>query len=66
MRFEDFQDGPLCVCVCVGGGGGAGGRGGQSYQVWAQSTLRFGRRCHLKNFKMAIMVAILDVKMERI
>ena len=30
MRFEDFQDGPLCMCVCVcvwGGGGGRGERG---------------------------------------
>ena len=30
-----------------------------SHQVLAQSSLRFGR-CHLKNFKMASMAAILD------
>ena len=32
------------------------------HQVWAQSDLRFGRRCHLKNSKMP---AILDIGMER-
>ena len=31
----------------------------------AQSDLRCGRRCHLKNFKMAAMVAILDIGTER-
>ena len=31
-----------------------------SYQVSARSDLQFGRRCRLKNFKMATMVAILD------
>ena len=25
------------------------------HQVWAQSNLRFGKRCRLKNFKMAAM-----------
>ena len=35
-----------------------------SHQVWAQSTLRFGRRCLLKNFKMAA-VAILDIRTEQ-
>ena len=34
--------------------------------VWAQSALRFWRRYHLKNFKMASVAAILDVGMERI
>ena len=33
--------------------------------VFAQSDLRFGRRCCLKNFKMAAMVAILDIGTER-
>ena len=31
-----------------------------SHQVLAQSDLLFGRRCRLKNFKMATMAAILD------
>ena len=33
-----------------------------SHQVLAQSDLRFWRRGRLKNFKMAAMVAILDIK----
>ena len=37
-----------------------------SHQVSAQSDLLFGIRCHLKNFKMAVMVAILDSWTERI
>ena len=37
-----------------------------SHQVWAQSALRFGRRCLLKNFKMAPMAAISNVRMELI
>ena len=36
-----------------------------SHQVSAQSDLWFGRRCRLKYFKMAVMVAILDIGMER-
>ena len=63
MSFEEFQDGrhlaywngndfcnseSLCHCYA-------------SHQVLAQSDLRFGRRCHLKNFKMATMAAILDI-----
>ena len=36
-----------------------------SHQVLAQSYLRFGRRCHLKNFKMAAVLAILDIGTER-
>ena len=36
-----------------------------SHQVSAQSDLRFGRRCSLKNFKMAAMAASLDIRMER-
>ena len=36
-----------------------------SHQVSAQSNLRFGRRCCLKNFKMAAMVAILDIGTEQ-
>ena len=60
--FEEFQDGcrsvewndlsnseSLCHCDA-------------SHQVSAQSDLGFGRRCHLKNFKMATMVAILDIR----
>ena len=31
------------------------------HQVSAQSDLRFGRRCHLKNFDMAAMAAIKDI-----
>ena len=64
MSFEEFKDGrqpswiserkdfnnskSLCHCDA-------------SKQVLAQSNLRFGKRCHLKNFKMAFMVAILDI-----
>ena len=53
MLFEEFQDGchgvtilailNLCVIVIA------------SHQVLAQSYLWSGRRCHLKNFKMAAM-----------
>ena len=40
MLFEEFQDGILDI-------------GTEAYhQVLAQYDLRFGRRCHLKNFKM--------------
>ena len=35
-----------------------------SHQIMAQSNSWFGRRCHLKNFEMADMVAILDIGME--
>ena len=35
-----------------------------SHQVSAQSDLRFGRRCHLNNFKMAAMAASLDTRTE--
>ena len=35
-----------------------------SHQVLTQSNLRFGRRCCLKNFKMAIMAAVLDIRTE--
>ena len=64
MSFEEFQDG-LCD------------RNGTILAILyfyvtvmppikflAQSDLRFGRRCHLKNFKMAA-AAILDIGMER-
>ena len=37
-----------------------------SHQVLAQSDLQFGRRCLLKNFKMAAMAAILDIGTERL
>ena len=36
-----------------------------SHQVLAQFHLRFGRRCPLKYFKMATMVAIFDMGTER-
>ena len=36
-----------------------------SHQVLALSDLRFGRRCHLKNFKTDPMAAILDIGTER-
>ena len=32
-----------------------------SHQDLAQSDLCFGRRCHLKNFKMAAVATILDI-----
>ena len=69
MLFEEFQDGCpggylgyrnktilaiLNLCHCDG-----------SHQVSAQSDLGFVRRCRLKNFKTAAMVAILDIGMER-
>ena len=66
MSFEEFQDGCqgghfgyrdgtilaiLNVCVTV-----------MPPIVFAQSDLWFGRRCRLKNFKMAAMAAaILDI-----
>ena len=63
MSFEEFQDGrrerndfsnfeSLCHCDA-------------SHQVSAQSDLGFGRRCCLKNFKMAVMADILDIGTER-
>ena len=66
MLFEEFQDGHP--------GGHLGYRKGMilailnlcycdvSHQVSAQLDLGFGRRCRLKNFKMA---AILDIGTER-
>ena len=35
-----------------------------SHQVLAQSDLRFGRRCRLKNFKISAMAAILNIGTE--
>ena len=35
-----------------------------SHYVSAQSDLRFGRRCRLKNFMMAAIAAILDIGTE--
>ena len=71
MSFEEFQDGrhgnhgswiserndfsnseSLCHCDA-------------SHQVSAQSDLGLGRRYRLKNFKMASMAAILDIRTER-
>ena len=70
MLFEDFQDGHHM--------GGHLGTGNQTILeilnlhvalmppvVSAQSYLRFRRRCHLKNFKMAAIAAILDTGTER-
>ena len=69
MSFEGFQDGHrgghlgyqngtilaiLNLCVTV-----------MSPIVLAQSDLRFGRRCCLKNFKMAAVAALLDIGTER-
>ena len=68
MSFEEFQDGYpgghlgyqngtilaiLNLCVTV------------IHQVLAQSDLRFERRCHLKNFNMAAVAAILDIGTKR-
>ena len=36
-----------------------------AHQVSAQSNFGFKRRCGLKNFKMAVLAAILDSGMER-
>ena len=35
-----------------------------SHQVSAHSDLQFGRRCRLKNFKMAAMAVIVDIRMK--
>ena len=69
MWFEDFQDGHR--------GGYLGYRNKNDfgnteslchsnalYKVSAQSNLPFGRRRHLKNFKMATMAAILNIRTE--
>ena len=55
MWLEDFQDWTAkrndlsnSEALC---------RSKATHQVSAQSNLRFGRRCHLKNFKMAAMAA---------
>ena len=36
-----------------------------SHQVSAKFNLMFGRRCRLKNFKMAVMAANLDIGTEQ-
>ena len=69
MRFEDFQNGHLggpsqiisdqndfsnSKSLC---------HSDASHQVSVQSDLSFGR-CHLKNFKMVTVVAILDIGTE--
>ena len=70
MSFEEFQD------SCHGSHLGYRNRTilailnlyvtfNASHQVSAQSDLWSGRRCCLKNFKMAAMVATLDIGMER-
>ena len=69
MSLEEFQDGPH--------GGHFGYRKDfsnseslyyydASHQVLAQSELRFGRRCRLKNFKMSAMAAVLEIGTERL
>ena len=40
-------------------------RSNASHQVSAQSNLRFGRRCRLKNSNMAAMKAIFDIRTEQ-
>ena len=40
-------------------------RSNASHHVSAQSNLQFGRRCPLKNFKMAAVAAILDIGTEQ-
>ena len=61
-----FQDAPL--------GGYLGYRNGTIIAILnlcvtvmppIKSDLQFGRRCHLKNFKVAAMVAILDIGTEQ-
>ena len=65
MLFEEFQSGHLgyrngtilailnlCVTVMP------------PIKFSTQSDVRFARRCRLKNFMMAAMVAILDIGME--
>ena len=63
MWFQDFQDGhPVWIAkwnnlsnsesLCCSAA---------SHQVSSHSNLRFGR-CRLKNFKMATMAAILDIR----
>ena len=49
-EFSNFES--LCHCDT-------------SHQVSAQSDLGFGRRCRLKNFKMAAVAVILDIGMKR-
>ena len=36
----------------------------ERFQVSAQSNFKFGSKCHLQNFKVATMAAILDIGME--
>ena len=53
LKRNDFSvSGSLCHCDA-------------SHQVLAQSNLQFGRRCRLKNFKIAAMAAILDIGTEQ-
>ena len=65
MSFEEFQDAAMISerndfsdseSVC---------RSNASHQVLAQSDLWFGRRCCLKNFKMATVAAILNIGTEQ-
>ena len=68
MRFEDFQDGHLWGHLryqtrTIFSNSESLCSFDAANQVWAQSALRFGRRCYLKNFKMA-SVAIIDARME--
>ena len=64
MSFEEFQDGHMVEqnnfskseSVC---------HSDACHQVLAQWDLRFGRRCHFKNFKMAAMAAFLDFEMKQ-
>ena len=59
MRFDDFQDGHLgghlsqILDQTDFGNSESLCRSDASHQVWVQSILCLGRRCHLKKFKMA-------------
>ena len=53
LELNDFSNSESLCCSYV------------SNQVSAQSNLRFRRRCHLKNFKMATVAAILDIWTEQ-
>ena len=66
MSFEEFQDGLVEAILDIGRNDFSNSvcRCDASHHVSAQSDLRFGR-CRLKNFKMAAMAAILDIRTEQ-
>ena len=70
MLFEEFQEGPPWPPSWIAKWNDLSNSeslccSDASHQVLAQSKLRFGRRCRLKNFKMATMAAILDIGAEQ-